>query len=168
MSAAGPPPSLAERDLLALLLGVAEARSALLPGIEEEDIAHPGLRRLLEALRGAPDSPAEALMAMLESDGERGLLASLLLEERQWPDLQQQISQLQRRYEIRRRKKRIRLVTQAIVEAQATGDPSLPQLETELGRLQREAQEVRELSLAPAAGQPAPGRPASAPGSMTP
>ncbi|OGK86829.1 MAG: DNA primase [Candidatus Rokubacteria bacterium GWC2_70_16] len=168
VSAAGPPPSLAERDLLALLLGVAEARSALLPGIEEEDIAHPGLRRLLEALRGAPDSPAEALMAMLESDGERGLLASLLLEERQWPDLQQQISQLQRRYEIRRRKKRIRLVTQAIVEAQATGDPSLPQLETELGRLQREAQEVRELSLAPAAGQPAPGRPASAPGSMTP
>ncbi|MBI2528570.1 MAG: DNA primase [Candidatus Rokubacteria bacterium] len=168
VSAAGLPPSLAERDLLALLLGVAEARSALLPGIDQEDIAHPGLRRLLEALRGAPDSPAEALMTLLDSDSERGLLASLLLEERQWTDVQQQISQLQRRYEIRRRKKRIRLVTRAIVEAQATADPSLPQLEAELGRLQREAQEVRELSLAPAAGRPAPGPQASAPGSMTP
>ena len=163
-----PPPNLAERDLLSLLLQVKEARVSLLPGIEDDDIAHPGLRALLAALREAPGSPAEALMTALPGDGERGLLAALLLEERSWSDVRQQIGELQRRYEIRRRKKRIRQVTQAIIEAQATGDPALPQLEAELGQLQREAEAVRELSLTPAAGPPAPGRPALAPGSTTP
>ncbi|MEK7769927.1 MAG: DNA primase [candidate division NC10 bacterium] len=163
-----PPPNLAERDLLSLLLQVEEARVALLPGIEDDDIAHPGLRALLAALREAPGSPAEALMTALPGDGERGLLAALLLEERSWSDVRQQIGELQRRYEIRRRKKRIRQVTQAIIEAQATGDPALPQLEAELGQLQREAEAVRELSLTPAAGPPAPGRPTLAPGSTTP
>ncbi|MDP2626836.1 MAG: DNA primase [Candidatus Rokubacteria bacterium] len=163
-----PPPNLAERDLLSLLLQVEEARVSLLPGIEDDDIAHPGLRALLAALREAPGSPAEALMTALPGDGERGLLAALLLEERSWSDVRQQIGELQRRYEIRRRKKRIRQVTQAIIEAQATGDPTLPQLEAELGQLQREAEAVRELSLTPAAGPPAPGRPTLAPGSTTP
>ena len=163
-----PPPNLAERDLLSLLLQVEEARVSLLPGIEDDDIAHPGLRALLAALREAPGSPAEALMTALPGDGERGLLAALLLEERSWSDVRQQIGELQRRYEIRRRKKRIRQVTQAIIEAQATGDPALPQLEAELGQLQREAEAVRELSLTPAAGPAAPGRPMLAPGSTTP
>ncbi|MEK8036203.1 MAG: DNA primase [candidate division NC10 bacterium] len=163
-----PPPNLAERDLLSLLLQVEEARVSLLPGIEDDDIAHPGLRALLAALREAPGSPAEALMTALPGDGERGLLAALLLEERSWSDVRQQIGELQRRYEIRRRKKRIRQVTQAIIEAQATGDPALPQLQAELGQLQREAEAVRELSLTPAAGPPAPGRPTLAPGSTTP
>ena len=163
-----PPPNLAERDLLSLLLQVEEARVSLLPGIEDDDIAHPGLRALLAALREAPGSPAEALMTALPGDGERGLLAALLLEERSWSDVRQQIGELQRRYEIRRRKKRIRQVTQAIIEAQATGDPALPQLQAELGQLQREAEAVRELSLIPAAGPAAPGRPMLAPGSTTP
>ena len=163
-----PPPNLAERDLLSLLLQVKEARVSLLPGIEDDDIAHPGLRALLAALREAPGSPAEALMTALPGDGERGLLAALLLEERNWSDVRQQIGELQRRYEIRRRKKRIRQVTQAIIEAQATGDPALPQLEAELGQLQREAEAVRELSLTPTAGPPTPGRPPLAPGSTTP
>jgi len=163
-----PPPNLAERDLLSLLLQVEEARVSLLPGIEDDDIAHPGLRALLAALREAPGSPAEALMTALPGDGERGLLAALLLEERSWSDVRQQIGELQRRYEIRRRKKRIRQVTQAIIEAQATGDPALPQLQAELGQLQREAEAVRELSLTPAAGPAAPGRPMLAPGSTTP
>ncbi|MEK7838089.1 MAG: DNA primase, partial [candidate division NC10 bacterium] len=82
-----PPPNLAERDLLSLLLQVEEARVSLLPGIEDDDIAHPGLRALLAALREAPGSPAEALMTALPGDGERGLLAALLLEERSWSDV---------------------------------------------------------------------------------
>ena len=79
-----PPPNLAERDLVLLLLQVEEARVSLLPSIEDNDIAHPGLRALLAALREAPGSPAEALMTALPGDGERGLLAALLLEERSW------------------------------------------------------------------------------------
>ncbi len=167
-SAAAPPPTLTERDLLALLVHVEAARLALLPEIEDDDISHPGLRAVLAALRGAPDIRAEALMMALPGDGERGLLASLLVMEREWPDAQQQIDELRRRYEIRRRKKRIRQVTQAIVAAQHTGDPALPRLEAELGHLQREAEAVRELSLTPAGGQVPPERPPLAPGPLTP
>ena len=121
---------------------------------EDEDLAHAGLRELVAALRRAPDSPAEALMTELSGDGERGLLAGLLVDDREWPDLAAQIDEWRRRLEIRRRKRRIRQVTRAIVEAQAAGDPSLPTLEAELESLQREAQAVRELASARPATQP--------------
>jgi len=42
--------------------------------------------------------------------------------------------------------RRIRLATQAITEAQASGDPGVAQLEAELRELQRQAQEVRGLA----------------------
>jgi DNA primase len=147
-----PPPSLPERDLLALLLQVEEAREALLPVVADEDVAHPGLRALLAALRQTPVGRPEALMAEL-GEAERGLLAALLVEERQWVDTHSQVSELRKRYDIRRRKRRVRQVTQAIVQAQSTGDPALPALEEELRSLQRdlqrEAEAVRELALAP-------------------
>ncbi len=162
--AAWPPPSFQERDLLALLLHVDEAREELLPIVEDEEVAHPGLRIVLAALRQAPLLRPEALMAELEGEAERGLLAALLVEERQWDDTHSQVGELKKRYDIRRRKKRVRQVAQAIVQAQATGDPALPALEEELRSLQRdlqrEAEAVRELALAP----PAPRAPGGAPG----
>ncbi|HET8577945.1 MAG TPA: DNA primase [Methylomirabilota bacterium] len=158
-----PPPSFPERDLLALLLHVEEAREELLPVIADEDLAHPGLRALLAALRRTSVSRPEALMAEL-GEAERGLLSALLVEERQWVDTHSQVSELRKRYDIRRRKRRIRQVTQAIVQAQATGDPALPALEEELRSLQRdlqrEAEAVRELALAP----PVPRAPGGAAG----
>jgi hypothetical protein len=97
-------------------------------------------------------------MAELPGDAERGLLAALLMEERQWPDLPGQIQEFRKRAEIRRRKKQIREVSQAIARAQATGDPALPQLEDELRSLQQQAEAVRELALsrpaAPHSGSP--------------
>ncbi len=162
--AAWPPPSFQERDLLALLLHVDEAREELLPVVEDEEVAHPGLRIVLAALRQAPLLRPEALMAELEGEAERGLLAALLVEERQWDDTHSQVGELKKRYDIRRRKKRVRQVAQAIVQAQATGDPALPALEEELRSLQRdlqrEAEAVRELALAP----PAPRALGGAPG----
>ena len=138
-----------------LLLRVPEARTELLPLLsEDEDVAHAGLRGLLVALRRSPDSAAEALMPELPGDGERGLLAGLLVDEREWPDLSAQIDEWRRRLEIRRRKRRIHLVTRAIVEAQAAGDPCLPTLEAELESLQRQARAVRELASARPATQP--------------
>jgi DNA primase len=155
---AWPPPSFAERDLLSLLLHVEEARVELLPVLEDEDVAHAGLRALLAGLRRQPASPPQALMAELPGDAERGLLAALLMEERQWPDLPGQIQEFRKRAEIRRRKKQIREVSQAIARAQATGDPALPQLEDELRSLQQQAEAVRELALsrpaAPHSGSP--------------
>jgi DNA primase len=152
-----PPPNLAERDLLTLLLHVEDARAELLPVLEAEDVAHPGLRALLAALRRS-SGPPEALMSELEDEAERGLLAALLMEEREWTDAHSEIFDLRKRYDIRRRKQRVREVSQAIAHAQGTSDPVPPALEAELLRLQREAEAVRELALA----RPAPeadGRP---------
>ncbi|HSB62286.1 MAG TPA: hypothetical protein VLI67_11240, partial [Vicinamibacteria bacterium] len=147
-----PPPVPFERDLVAFLLQVVEARAELLPMLEESDVVHQGLRLVLAALRRAPDGAPETLMAELEGDRERGLLAALLVEERQWSDTHSHVAELKRRYHIRHRKHRLRQVTRAIIEAQATGDPALPALEEELRGLQRDLQReavaVRELALA--------------------
>jgi DNA primase len=150
-SAAAPwrPPSLAERDLLALLLHVEESRVELLAILDDEDVAHSGLRGLLAALRRAPDAQPEALMADLASEAERELLAALLVEERRWSDTQTMIVELKKRYDIRRRKQRVRQVSQAIAQAQAAGKPTEAAVEAELRSLQREAEAVRGLVLTP-------------------
>jgi len=145
-AAAWPAPSFAERDLLALLLHFDDARAELLHVLEDEDVAHPGLRRLLTVLRRAPLAPPEALMADLETEAERGLLSALLVEERQWSDTQIIVDETKKRYDIRRRKQRVRQVSQAIAQAQAIGDPTVPAVEAELLSLQREAEAVRELA----------------------
>jgi DNA primase len=149
---AWPPPVPFERDLMALLLQVDEARLELLPVLEEDDMVHQGLRLVLAALRRTPDGAPEALMAEMPGDRERGLLAALLVEERKWGDTHSHVAELKRRYHIRHRKHRVRQVTRAIIEAQASGDAALPALEEELRGLQRdlqrEAEAVRELALA--------------------
>ena len=151
-SDAWPPPIPFERDLVALLLQVDEARAELLPVLTDEDVAHQGLRLVVTALRRTPSALPEALMADLEGDRERGLLAALLVEDRKWGDTHSHVAELKRRYHIRHRKHRVHQVTRAIIDAQATGDPALPALEDELRGLQRdlqrEAEAVRELALA--------------------
>ena len=141
---AWPPPSLSERDLVLMLLHMEEARTGLLPYLEEVHIAHPGLRAILGALRGAPEGMApEGLMAELSGEAERSLLASLLLDQREWSDIHIQVTELQKRYDIRRRKQRIRELSLAITQAQATGDPAVAGLQAELRSLQDQAQAVR-------------------------
>ena len=156
-AAAGwPIPSLAERDLLLLLLRVDEARAALLPTVEDVDVAHLGLRAILTTLRQSPETPAEALMHRLPGDAERSLLAALLVDEREWTDTAPQIEELARRFDIRQRKKTLRRVTQSIADAQATGEPAPTQLEAELTHLQQAAQAVRELTAPREPGEPGP------------
>lgn len=151
-SDAWPPPVPFERDLVALLLQVDEARAELLPVLADEDVVHQGLRLVLTALRRTPGAQPEALMAELEGDRERGLLAALLVEDRKWGDTHSHVAELKRRYHIRHRKHRVRQVERAVTLAQSTGDPALPALEDELRALlrdlQREAEAVRELALA--------------------
>jgi len=125
---------------------VPEARTDLLPLLEREDLSHPGLQALLGALKAQPEAPPEALMPELPGESERGLLAALLVEERSWPEPTRLIQEYRRRYEIRHRLRRIRQVTQAIAQAQASGDPALAGLEVELRELERQALEVRELA----------------------
>ena len=85
-------------------------------------------------------------MGDLETEAERGLLSALLVEERQWGDTQIIVDETKKRYDIRRRKQRVRQVSQAIAQAQAIGDPTVPAVEAELLSLQREAEAVRELA----------------------
>ncbi len=144
--ASWPPPSFAERDLLALLLHFDEARAELLAVLEDEDVVHPGLRKLINVMRRAPMASPEAFMADLDTDAERGLLSALLVEERRWSDTQTIVDQTKKRYDIRRRKQRVRQVSEAIAQAQAIGDSTLPAVEAELRSLQREAEAVRELA----------------------
>ena len=141
---AWPAPSLSERDLLLMLLHTEEARTGLLPYLEEVQIVHPGLRAVLGALRRAPEGVApEGLMADLPGEAERSLLAALLVEQREWSDIHIQVTDLQKRYDIRRRKQRIRELSLAITQAQATGDPAVAGLQAELQNLQDLAQAVR-------------------------
>lgn len=145
-TAPSPPLPAAERDLVALLVQQAEARQALLPFLEEEDIIHPSLRTLLHALKAEPLAAPEALMSQLAGETERSLLAALLVEERVWPEPGPLIAEYRKRLEIRRRTRQIRQVAQEIAQAQTTGDPELPRLEARLRDLQRQAQELRELA----------------------
>jgi DNA primase len=145
-SPAAPTLPAAERDLLALLVQQAEARQALLPLLEEEDLAHPALRGLLKTLKAEPLTAPEALMPQLGDESERSLLAALLVEERAWPEPGPLLAAYRRRFEIRRRTRQIRQVSQEIAQAQATGDPALPTLEAQLRELQRQAEELRELA----------------------
>jgi DNA primase len=156
VAAGWPLPSLAERDLLLLLLRVDEARAALLPTVEDVDVAHLGLRAILATLRESPETPAEALMHRLPGDAERSLLAALLVDEREWTDTAPQIEELARRFDIRQRKKTLRRVTQSIADAQATGEPAPTQLEAELIHLQQAAQAVRDLTVPREPGEPGP------------
>src|SRR5262249_47661628 len=144
---AGPPPSLAERDLMALLLHVEDARTELLPILEDADVTHAGLRALLVALRKA-SGPPETLMNDLDGEAERSLLASLLIGEHKWGDTHSHVFELRKRYHIRRRKERARQGKEAIERAQATGGPELAAVETEVRALQQEALAIRDLAVA--------------------
>src|SRR3990172_4475713 len=139
----------AERDLVSLLVQNPDVRAALLPVLVEEDLAHPALRAILAALKTVTAESPEALMPHLPGDTERGLLASLLLEDRAWPDTAPLIAEYLKRFEMRRRARQIRQVSQAIAQAQASGDPALPQLQAQLSDLQRQAEELRELAARP-------------------
>ena len=146
-ASASPPPAASERDLMALLLHVALARSELLQLLEVEDLTHPGLQTILRVLKERPGVPPEAIMAELPGVPEQELLAALLVEEREWPEPARLIPDYHRRYQIRHRLRRIRQVTQAIARAQA-GDPAVTALEAELRELVSQAIEVRELAAA--------------------
>ncbi len=144
-SAPAPTVPAAERDLVALLVHQTGARAALLPVLDEEELSHPALRALLAALKAEPAAAPEALMPRLRDETERSLLAALLVEERVWPETGPLIAEYQKRSEIRRRTRQIRQVSQEIAQAQASGDPALPQLQARLSELQRQAEELREL-----------------------
>jgi len=138
-----PTPASFDRDLVQLVVQVSEARAALVPLAEPRDVTHAGLREILTALRDHPTVPPEMLVQRLDGDAARGLLARLLVEDREWPDPAALIRDLRRRLERRQRLRRIREISQAIARAQAEGTPGVVDLQV---ALQSEARLVRELA----------------------
>jgi DNA primase len=143
-------PPLVERDLVTLLLHVPASRQALLPRMVDDDLTHPALRAIVAAVRNRQDATAESLMPDLPGDAERGALAALLVDERDWSDASEVIAQFQARFEMRQRRRRIHVVSRGIAEAQAAGTAGL---DAGLLALQRESEEARELLLNARAGR---------------
>ncbi len=136
-----PGPAVPDRDLVTLLLRALDGRQALLPMIEDADIEHEPLRAIVEALRRRPDATAESLMVELADESARGLLASLLVEEREPGDDQASIAQFQARLERKARLKRMRALARTIAETQAApgGDSHL---DDELRSLEQDSRHV--------------------------
>jgi DNA primase len=111
----------AERDLCQLILQVPDARAALLPLVDAADVGHPAARAILVALQAQPELAPEALLARLADDAGRALLARWLVEEREWPDVTAEIALRRRRLERRQAQRRVRAISQAVAQSEATG-----------------------------------------------
>jgi hypothetical protein len=92
-----------------------------LPLLDPATIAHPAVREIVDALRThAAVAPAD-LGARLPGDPARALLASWLVEEREWPDLAAVVADMRRRLERRHAQRRVRAITQTIAQSESTG-----------------------------------------------
>ena len=110
-----------ERDLGQLLVQAETAREALLPLLDPATIVHPAVREIVEALRAhAAVAPAD-LGPRLAGDPARALLASWLVEEREWRDVAAVVSDMRRRLERRHAQRRVRAITQTIAHSESTG-----------------------------------------------
>ena len=109
-----------ERDLVNLLLHAKEARAELLPLVEVADVRDERLRHLVSALKARPEADAEALMTDLPDDTSRGLLAALLVEDREPEDRVALVGQFKVHLEREQRLKRQRALARGIAETQAT------------------------------------------------
>ena len=139
-----------ERALVSLLLHSSLARQALLTLLDESDVSHAPLRAIVVALRLRPDAMPEGLMTDLDDELARGVLAALLVEERQPDDEDASVAEFQRRLERRQKLRRMRALSRSIAEAQATGGVDAP-IQDALHSLNRESKEVYALSRAVAA-----------------
>ena len=115
------PAALFERDLGQLLVQAPAARETLLPLLDPATIAHPAVREIVEGLRAHSAIAPADLGQRLAGDPARALLASWLVEEREWLDLAAVVSDMRRRLERRHAQRRVRAITQTIAQSESTG-----------------------------------------------
>jgi DNA primase len=140
------PPGQFETDLITLLLVLPEARTALLPLVEAADVTHKGLWTIVSTLQQHPEVPAEALLAELEAQDVKDLLAKLLIEEREIADRPAAIEQFRRRLERARRLRRLRTVSRTVAEAQShAASSAVPMDSSVIVELHQEGAGVHEL-----------------------
>jgi DNA primase len=142
-----------DRALVRLLLHHAEARTALLPLVDEAEVDPEPLRAIVRALQRRPDAPGESLMTDLD-DAARGLLAALLVEDEETPgDPRASVADYRRRLDRTRRLRRLRQVSRAIAETPTgPGETVAEQLRT----LDREGRALRASALGAGVDHPGP------------
>ena len=110
-----------ERDLITLLLHVKDARAELLPLFDVADVRDERLRHVAVALKARADADAEALMPDLPDDETRGVLAALLVEDREPDDRVALVGQFKMHLQREQRLKHQRELLRTIAETQAGG-----------------------------------------------
>jgi len=137
-----PPPSLLARAVPAFSGTTGLVVKLVLLGIANAI----GLWAIVGALQQNPEVPAEALLAEVEAQDTRDLLAKLLIEERDITDRPAAIEQFRRRLERARRLRRLRSVSQTVAEAQSQAASSaVPMDSSYVVELHQEGAGVHEL-----------------------
>ena len=108
-----------ERDLVLFLLHDKPARATLLPHVDPDDVRDVRLRPIFAALRTRPDADSESLMTDLPDDESRGLLASLLVDERTIENRDALVEQFEKHLEREQRLKHQRMLARRIAETDA-------------------------------------------------
>jgi DNA primase len=140
-----PTPGVVERDLVALLLASREARQALLPLLELAEVAHAGLREVVETLGRAPEAEPEQLMSELGSDAARHALSALIVDERPLVDETVAVEQFRRRLSRARTAGRLRSASQAVAEGQQRASSAVPMDATLVAELHQQGAVLHEL-----------------------
>jgi DNA primase len=140
-----PAPAVFERDLVGLLLASDDARRALLPLLDVAEIAHPGMRAIVQTLARVPAAAAEQLMSELDSDVARHALSALIVDERPVADEPIVIQQFRRRLERARITGRLRTVSQGVADVQQRASSAVPMDPTIVAELQQQGAVLHEL-----------------------
>jgi DNA primase len=140
----GPSASAEDRRLVTLLLVSAPARTALLPLLDPGDVAHAGLREVVETLKASPALEATALLSVVASEAARHMISALIVEDGSVEDAASSIEQFQRRLELSNRRRRVRELSRSIALAQA--QDAAVALDGELLAVQRDSARVYELT----------------------
>jgi DNA primase len=135
-----PAPPVVERDLITLLLGSMEARTALLPLLDPGDVGHAALREIVTALRARPEAEGVALLPDLPSEAARHLLSALLVTDAAPADAPASIEQFRRRLDRGQRLRRMRAASRSIAETQDSAGAA--SLDEALRALERESKTV--------------------------
>jgi DNA primase len=137
-----------DRILVRLLLEHVEARAALLPLLDDEQLSHATLRAIVTALRRRPDAGAESLLSDLDHESTRSFLTALLCDEQRHEahDPDASIRDFRTRLTMGRKLRAIRETARTLAAQQAAGESDATPLE-QMRFLDREGRAVHAQAL---------------------
>jgi DNA primase len=137
-----------EKILVRLLLEHVEARAALLPLLDDDQLSHVTLRAILTALRRRPDAGAESLLSDLDDEATKSFLTALLCEEQrhEQQDPDASIRDFRTRLDTGRKLRAIRATARTLAAQQAAGESDAAPLE-QMRFLDREGRAVHARAL---------------------